>query len=115
MGLAIRGPEFSSWKTSVFEIETARELDALCSMHIAFGNWGAKDRSIDKLNQAGLLGPDLNMVHANAMSEEEMKMLAAHGSSISVTPEIEMMMGHGYPVTGLALKTGFVPHLGLML
>ncbi|MCA1182025.1 amidohydrolase family protein [Bacillus licheniformis] len=113
MGLAIRGPEFSSWKTSVFEIETARELDALCSMHIAFGNWGAKDRSIEKLNQAGLLGPDLNMVHANAMSEEEMKMLAAHGSSISVTPEIEMMMGHGYPVTGLSLKNGVLTALGV--
>ncbi|MDE1453995.1 amidohydrolase family protein, partial [Bacillus paralicheniformis] len=106
-------PEFSSWKTSVFEIETARELDALCSMHIAFGNWGAKDRSIEKLNQAGLLGPDLNMVHANAMSEEEMKMLAAHGSSISVTPEIEMMMGHGYPVTGLALKNRVLTALGV--
>lgn len=113
MGLAIRGPEFSSWKTSVFEIETARELDALCSMHIAFGNWGAKDRSIEKLNQAGLLGPDLNMVHANAMSEEEMKMLSTHGSSISVTPEIEMMMGHGYPVTGLALKNGVLTALGV--
>ncbi|MDI5787849.1 hypothetical protein PO124_03360 [Bacillus licheniformis] len=42
-------------------------------------------------------------------------MLAAHGSSISVTPEIEMMMGHGYPVTGLSLKTGFLLRLGLML
>ncbi|WFA07046.1 amidohydrolase family protein [Bacillus sp. HSf4] len=113
MGLAIRGPEFSSWDTSVFEINTARELDALCSMHIAFGNWGAQDRSIEKLHQAGLLGPDLNMVHVNAISGEEMKMLAAHGSSISVTPEIEMMMGHGYPVTGLALEQGVCPTLGV--
>ncbi|UOY89119.1 amidohydrolase family protein [Bacillus glycinifermentans] len=113
MGLAIRGPEFSSWDTSVFEIKTARTLDVVCSMHIAFGNWGAKDRSIEKLHQAGLLGPDLNMVHVNAISEEEMKMLAAHGSSISVTPEIEMMMGHGYPVTGLALEHGVPPTLGV--
>lgn len=113
MGLAIRGPEFSSWDTSAFEIKTARELDVLCSMHIGFGNWGAKDRSIEKLHKAGLLGPDLNMVHVNAISEEEMKMLSAHGSSISVTPEIEMMMGHGYPVTGLALKHGVHPSLGV--
>lgn len=113
MGLAIRGPEFSSWDTSAFEIKTARELDVLCSMHIGFGNWGAKDRSIEKLHKAGLLGPDLNMVHVNAISEEEMKMLSAHGSSISVTPEIEMMMGHGYPVTGLALKHGVRPSLGV--
>ncbi|WP_250620986.1 MFS transporter [Bacillus subtilis] len=66
MGLAIRGPEFSSWETSVFEIETARSLDALCSMHIGFGNWGAEDRSIERLHKAGLLGiTSVRMVFAN--------------------------------------------------
>ncbi|MGE6628873.1 amidohydrolase family protein [Bacillus sp. NPDC077027] len=113
MGLAIRGPEFSSFETTVLEIETARSLDALCSMHIGFGNWGATDRSIEKLHHAGLLGPDLNMVHINAIDAEQMKMLAANGSSISVTPEIEMMMGHGYPVTGLAIENGVRPTLGV--
>ncbi|MFS0654565.1 amidohydrolase family protein [Bacillus sp. 179-C3.3 HS] len=113
MGLAIRGPEFSSWETSVFEIETARSLDVLCSMHIGFGNWGAEDRSIARLHEAGLLGPDLNMVHINAIDADQMKMLADSGSSISITPEIEMMMGHGYPVTGLAIEQGVRPTLGV--
>ncbi|MFP7343028.1 amidohydrolase family protein [Bacillus safensis] len=113
MGLAIRGPEFSSWETSLFEIETARSLDALCSMHIGFGNWGAEDRSIERLHKAGLLGPDLNMVHINAIDADQMKMLADSGSSISITPEIEMMMGHGYPVTGLAIEQGVLPTLGV--
>lgn len=40
MGLAIRGPEFSAWETSVREIQLARELDAVCSMHLGFGTWG---------------------------------------------------------------------------
>lgn len=113
MGLAIRGPEFSSWETSVEEIKLARELDALCSMHLGFGTWGASDRSIEKLHQAGLLGDDLNFVHANAVSPEEMKMLAENGGSVSVTPEVEMMMGHGYPATGLCVENGVRPTLGV--
>lgn len=113
MGLAIRGPEFCSWDTSVDEITLARELDALCSMHLGFGTWGAIDRSIEKLNNAGLLGKDLNFVHGNTVSPEEIKMLAEKGGSISVTPEIEMMMGHGYPATGLCLENGLRPCLGV--
>lgn len=113
MGLAIRGPEFCSWETSVEEIRLARELDALCSMHLGFGTWGAADRSIEKLHRAGLLGPDLNFAHANAVSPEEMKMLAEEGGSVSVTPEIEMMMGHGYPATGLAVENGVRPSIGV--
>ncbi|WP_088034169.1 amidohydrolase family protein [Evansella clarkii] len=113
MGLAIRGPEFCSWDTSVEEIKLSRELDAVCSMHLGFGTWGSQDRSIEKLHNAGLLGDDLNFVHANAVSPEEMKMISANGGSVSVTPEVEMMMGHGYPATGLCLENGVRPVLGV--
>lgn len=113
MGLAIRGPEFCSWETSVNEIKLARELNAVCSMHLGFGTWGSIDRSIEKLNNAGLLGRDLNFVHGNAISPEEIKMVAENGGSVSVTPEIEMMMGHGYPATGLCLENGVRPALGV--
>ncbi|MDQ0338361.1 cytosine/adenosine deaminase-related metal-dependent hydrolase [Caldalkalibacillus uzonensis] len=113
MALAIRGPEFSSWDTAVDDIQLARELDVLCSMHLGFGSWGSVDRSIEKLQQADLLGPDLNFVHANSISPEEFKMVADAGASISVTPEVEMMMGHGYPPTGLILENGGRPALGV--
>lgn len=113
LGLAIRGPEFSSWEATVEDIRLARELDAVCSMHVGFGNWGPHDRSIEKLHQAGLLGPDLNMVHANTMSYDEYRLLADAGASLSVTPEVEMMMGHGYPATGLFLENGGIPALGV--
>lgn len=113
MGLAIRGPEFSSWETAVDDIKLARELDVICTMHLGFGTWGSVDRSIEKLHQAGLLGPDLNFVHANTLSDGEYKRIADSGASISVTPEIEMMMGHGYPATGLFLEKGGTPALGV--
>ena len=113
MGLAIRGPEFSSWETSVFEIETARSLDALCSMHIGFGNWGAEVVRLSGFTKQGYL--DLTSTWCISMQSMQikMKMLADSGSSISITPEIEMMMGHGYPVTGLAIEQGVLPTLGV--
>ncbi len=113
MGLAIRGPEFSHWDTTVKEIGIARELNAVCSMHIGFGNWGAADHSVTRLYEAGLLGPDLNMVHGNKMSSDEYRMLADAGASLSVTPEVEMMMGHGYPATGFFMEQGGMPALGV--
>ncbi|WP_400163321.1 amidohydrolase family protein [Brevibacillus sp. TJ4] len=113
MGLAIRGPEFSSWEAAVDDIRLARELDAICSIHLGFGNWGSVDRSIEKLHAAGLLGPDINIVHANTLSYGEFKLMADTGTSISVTPEIEMMMGHGYPATGFFVENGGRPALGV--
>ncbi|HBU82270.1 MAG TPA: hypothetical protein DEF35_11615 [Paenibacillus sp.] len=112
-GLAIRGPEFSHWDTTVKEIQLAQELDAICLMHVGFGSWGSVDRLISKMYEAGLLSPGLNVVHGNTMDTDEYKMLADSGASLSVTPEVEMMMGHGYPATGYFLENGGTPTLGV--
>ncbi|PAD32172.1 amidohydrolase family protein [Paenibacillus sp. 7523-1] len=112
-GLAIRGPEFSHWDTTVQDIQLAEELDAICSMHVGFGSWGSADRSISRMYEAGLLTPRINVVHGNTMGMDEFKMLADNGASLSVTPEIEMMMGHGYPATGYFLEHGGTPTLGV--
>ncbi|SFV03010.1 Cytosine/adenosine deaminase [Alicyclobacillus macrosporangiidus] len=112
-GLAIRGPEFSSWNATLHDIRLARELGAVCSMHVGFGSWGSVDRSIEKMYQAGLLGPDLNLVHVNTISDEEFRLIAETGASVSVTPEIEMMMGHGYPLTGRLTRHGGRPTIGI--
>ncbi|MCL6452066.1 MAG: amidohydrolase family protein [Alicyclobacillus sp.] len=112
-GLAIRGPEFSSWESTLYDMNLAQELDAICTMHVGFGSWGSVDRSIEKMTQAGLLNPSVNLVHVNSISDEEYKMIADTGASVSVTPEVEMMMGHGYPLTGKLTKYGGRPTLGV--
>lgn len=113
MGLAMRGPEFSHWDTAVEELRIARELGIPSSMHLGFGSWGPHDGSLEKLYEAGLLGPDVNIVHGNTMKYEEYKLLADSGASLSVTPEIEMMMGHGYPATGFLIENGGTPTIGV--
>ncbi|MCY0880308.1 MAG: amidohydrolase family protein [Firmicutes bacterium] len=113
LGLAIRGPEFSSWDAALHDIRLARELDALCTMHLGFGTWGPHDHSVRRLYEAGVLGPDLNFVHSNTLQPDEYKIIADTGCSVSVTPEIEMLMGHGYPCTGFLVENGAAPTLGV--
>ncbi|MED4129790.1 amidohydrolase family protein [Shouchella miscanthi] len=113
LGLAIRGPEFSAWDTAVKEINTAREMGILATMHLGFGTWGRTAHSIERLDEQHLLGKDLNFTHMNRVTDGAMKRIAAKGGSVSVTPEVEMMMGHGYPATGLALENGVKPTLGV--
>ncbi|MCL6562297.1 MAG: amidohydrolase family protein [Firmicutes bacterium] len=113
MGLAIRGPEFCAWETALADIALARELQAICTMHLGFGTWGPHDHSIRRLEEAGVLGPDLNFVHCNTLQPDEYRRIADHGCSVSVTPEIEMLMGHGYPCTGFLVEQGAVTTLGV--
>ncbi|WP_202076508.1 amidohydrolase family protein [Caldalkalibacillus salinus] len=113
MALGIRGPEFSAWETAVDDIQLARELDCIAAMHIGFGTWGPHDHSIQRLYDANLLGPDLNLVHVNTVQDHEYKLIAETGASVSVTPEVEMMMGHGYPITGKVHKHDGLVTLGV--
>ncbi|MBP0904069.1 amidohydrolase family protein [Mariniflexile gromovii] len=113
MALAIRGPEYSSMEATKHDILLGRELDLQISMHIGGGTFGPKYNGIKKLYAENLLGNDLNFAHANTISKNDFKLLADHGSSISVTPEVELQMGLGLPVTGKALKFGIPVGLGV--
>lgn len=113
MAMAIRGPEYSIFEVAKHDIQLARELGLRASMHVGGGTFGPLYRPIEKLDQANLLGPDLNFAHGNTLTEEDYKRIAATGGSLSVTPEVEMQMGLGYPATGRAMACGLRPGLGI--
>jgi 5-methylthioadenosine/S-adenosylhomocysteine deaminase len=52
-------------------------------------------------------------VHANGISDDELRMLADAGSSVSISPDVELKMGFGWPVTGRALAAGLRPTLSI--
>lgn len=107
MGLAIRGPDQSTYEVTEHDIELARELGIPVSMHIGVAAYeGPGDHDIPRMSDDGLLGPDVNFVHANHLSEEMYPLLAEEGVSISATPEVELQMGHGLPATGKMLEAG---------
>jgi 5-methylthioadenosine/S-adenosylhomocysteine deaminase len=102
MALAIRGTDFAPG-TAEADIRFARELGLLASFHVACAKHGSRPQSMQSLAEQRLLGPDINLVHANFLTADEFRVVANNGTSVSITPEVEMQMGLGLPPTGPAL------------
>ncbi|HUY20437.1 MAG TPA: amidohydrolase family protein [Candidatus Binataceae bacterium] len=109
--LALRGPDFTLPEVNLHDFALARELAAPITMHI--GAQGGAPDGVLKLKRANLLGGDINHVHVTISSDEELRMIADSGGTVSVTPIAEMMMGVGAPVTGRLLAAGVRPGLGI--
>ncbi|MER5514339.1 amidohydrolase family protein [Streptomyces sp. NPDC002763] len=110
MALGLRGPEDTSMDTVARELKLAAELGLRTSLHIASDG---TQRPVAELHEHGLLRDTTTFVHANGVSDEELRMLADAGSSVSVSPDVELKMGFGSPVTGRALAAGLRPTLSV--
>jgi 5-methylthioadenosine/S-adenosylhomocysteine deaminase len=86
------------------EIEAARGLALPVSVH-ASGPASAAGQ-VRTYSDAGLLGPDLQVVHLNSASPEEIALAAAAGTPVSVSPWTELQIGYGQPATGALLAAG---------
>ncbi|RKD93947.1 amidohydrolase family protein [Halopiger aswanensis] len=109
LAMGIRGPDYSTDEVVTQDIELARELGIPASMHI--GSLGPG--GVETLEELGLLGDDLNYVHANRLTEREFELVGDSGGSVSVTPEVEMQMGMGMPALRQTLDAGAIPSLGV--
>jgi cytosine/adenosine deaminase-related metal-dependent hydrolase len=111
MGMALRGPCFTSAECNRADFAFARELGLPISIHV--GMAGTAD-AITALRRDGLLGPDVNYIHANQLTDEEMDLIAASGGTVTITPSTDMLMQFGtYPATGRALERDIVSGLGV--
>jgi 5-methylthioadenosine/S-adenosylhomocysteine deaminase len=110
--LAPRGNQFATLDVTEQDWRLAAELGIRISCHAGDGEWG-RNRPIAQLAQHGLLGPTMTFVHCNTLADDELEMMAAAGCSASVSPDIEMQMGHGWPATGRLLDAGIRPSLSI--
>ena len=94
LGLATTSPEFAPLPTVREHLDLARRAGALISMHAGLRGIG-RPGAIAELGRVGLLGPDVNLVHCNALSDEEWSIIAASGTSVTITPTVEQQMGFG--------------------
>jgi 5-methylthioadenosine/S-adenosylhomocysteine deaminase len=88
--LAILGTEYGPWEDAVRQIELGRQLGLVVSMHAGGGG-----TLLPRMYEAGLLGPHLQLVHLNNMTDADAKLLADNGVGVIVTPVVEATMGHG--------------------
>ena len=113
LAMAALGPDFSTYDVTEHDFRLAREYGILISTH----TWGAPTRlnrnGYRRLAKKGLLGPDHNLVHGNFLGDAELKLLVDHGVSVTVTPEVELQMSHGTPLTGRVRALGARPSLGV--
>jgi len=110
--IASNGPEFGPFEDTVTDLKLARELGVRTSMHVGVGLLGEK-RAVTELDRQGLLGPDLIYIHANTCTDDEYRRIADSGGHVSISPRIEMQMGHGYPATGRLCAAGIQPSLSI--
>ncbi|MDF3882601.1 amidohydrolase family protein [Cupriavidus basilensis] len=114
LGLAILGPHYSTLEVALHDFALAREFGLLASLHQGGGSARTPD-GWERLERAGLLGPHINIVHGNNLTDEQLARFVGLGMSFSVTPENELTQGHGFPITGRLMRLGAAPSLGVDL
>jgi cytosine/adenosine deaminase-related metal-dependent hydrolase len=110
LGMAWRGPGGSDPAMHVPagvyrpEYDTARELGIPVTIH-ACGPPHAAGQ-IEALARERLLGPGVQVVHANCATPAEIGHLAAAGATVSLSPFSELLIGYGAPRTAELLGAG---------
>jgi len=110
--LAPRGNQFATMEVTEHDWRLAADLGLRISCHAGDGEWG-RNRPIAQLAAAGLLGPTMTFVHCNTLADDELVMMADAGATASISPDIELQMGHGWPATGRLLEAGIRPSLSI--
>ncbi|HEX7303581.1 amidohydrolase family protein, partial [Lentzea sp.] len=114
MVLGLRGPQVTSMDTTAADVALARELGLRVSVHVHGGTgWPTGRRPIADMRDRGLLDDRTTVVHGNGLSDDQLAMMADHGCSVSISPDVELKMGHGWPETGRVLAAGIRPSLSV--
>ena len=113
MALATRGPGFCLNDVVTAEWALARELDIPITVHVAMGRLAGRFGMVKQLNDLGLLGADTTYIHCCYLSEEEWRMVADSGGTVSIAPQVELQRGHGWPPVMTAVEYGLRPSLSI--
>ncbi len=114
MGIALTEADFFPMELSRRELGFAREIGAKrISAHVGMGAQNKWTRYIERLNRAGLMGEDILFIHGWSLTDHELKLCAKYGAAVINTPETELQMGMGYPVTWRLLSFGGRTGIGI--
>jgi 5-methylthioadenosine/S-adenosylhomocysteine deaminase len=114
MALGLRGPQMTTIDNTVADVALARELGLRMSVHLhGATGWPSGHRPIADMRDRGLLDDRLTVVHCNGISDDQVAMMAEAGCSVSISPDVEVKMGIGWPETGRMLAAGIRPSLSI--
>jgi 5-methylthioadenosine/S-adenosylhomocysteine deaminase len=112
LGLAAFGPEFNTPEGNQADWELAREVDARITVHVGVGTFGQHGK-LGEVGKLGLYGPDTTFIHCTTLNDDEIRMIADSGATVSLASPVEMMMGHGMVPTQKFLDRGVRPSLSV--
>jgi cytosine/adenosine deaminase-related metal-dependent hydrolase len=112
MAFAARGPQFTTLDITADEFRRARALGLRITVHVGDGVWGTT-RPVAQLAGRGLLADDTTYVHCNTLAEDEFRLIGESGGTASISPEVELQMGHGFLATLKLLAAGVRPSLSI--
>jgi cytosine/adenosine deaminase-related metal-dependent hydrolase len=114
LGMAVLGPHYSTLEVSAHDFALAQELGLVASLHQGGGE-AKTPGGWEALMAQGLVGPHINVVHGNNLTDGQLEAFVDLGVSFSITPENEMAQGHGHPITGRLRALGTAPSVGVDL
>lgn len=112
MAFAARGPQFATIDVTEEDFRKARDLGLRITVHVGDGLWGM-NKPLVQLNDRGLLADDTTYVHCTTLHEDDFKLMADTGGLASISPELEMHMGHGFPATLKLMAVGIRPSISI--
>lgn len=92
-GIATRGPQNNPIEMCAQESRFARELGVPLTTHV--GITPGKNSMVEPMAAAGLLGPDVLLVHATNGTDAERKILGETKTPVSCSPYTELRTGFG--------------------
>jgi cytosine/adenosine deaminase-related metal-dependent hydrolase len=106
LGVVLRGPARTTEPVYRREWAAARELGLPISMHLGGDRTDASRYApMETLHRHGLLGPDVQLVHAVQATDEELSLVARTGTTLTVSP-ITSLRSMGFPRITAALAAG---------
>ncbi|MCW6005423.1 amidohydrolase family protein [Micromonospora sp. CPCC 205371] len=113
MAVATRGPGFCVDDVVRAEWEMARELGLPITVHVGMGRLAGRFGMIKMLDAMNMLGSDTTYIHCCYFSDEEWRLVADSGGTISIAPQVEVQMGHGWPPVVKSMEYGLRPSLSI--
>lgn len=106
MALATRGTNFCKPEVVRYEWELAKELGINITLHVAMDRFGYTKGQVRALKELGLLYPNTTYIHSCHLEDDEWQMVADSGGNVSLAPQIELQMGHGWAPAQTAERYG---------
>jgi len=106
MALATRGTNFCKPDVVRYEWELAKELGINITVHVAMDRFGYTKMQLRGLREMDLLYPNTTYIHSSHLLDDEWEMVRDSGGNVSVAPQIELQMGHGWAPAATASKMG---------